>query len=112
MTVEDDLLGDPKAQKAMGEAGRQRAVAMFSLESFAQTLDTQIRGLVQQQEQGKGGAKEKEKEQEQEAVAYPEKEEETELDDSAASSVARSGPSPVASRTRGARRRSTATGTD
>lgn len=92
------LLTDPKAQKAMGEAGRQRAVAMFSLESFAQTLDTQIRGLVQQQEQGKGGAKEKE--------------EGTELDDSAASSVARSGPSPVASRTRGARRRSTATGTD
>jgi alpha-1,3/alpha-1,6-mannosyltransferase len=85
------LLADPVAQKAMGEAGRKRAVAMFSLESFANCLDSQIRGLVQQQQAGR---------------------EKTEPDQSQGpdGSAVGTAQSPVASRTRGARRRSTATG--
>ena len=40
------LLSDSARQKSMGEAGRWRATSMFSLESFARILDQQIRSLV------------------------------------------------------------------
>ena len=90
------LLTDSARQKSMGEAGRWRATSMFSLESFARILDQQIRSLVAGAEgaPGRGGS----------AAAGGESGDGAGKKDAGIAS-------PVAARTRGARRRkSTAKG--